>query len=127
MKKLILVFAIFLAFAVKSFAYTGSTSYTLYQVGYFSETFTMDCQSAGGNMGGFNPGFVQVYFYANDAAPLYHSWSYDGNSYTHSGSGYGSGDSFYWIHSIHECRVDIAVYQTLNSGLPNGVNLSWFD
>lgn len=112
MKKLLLVFAIFMAFAVKSFAYTDSWSYTLDGQGYHSESIIMNCQSAGGNMGAKNPGFVEVYFYASDGVAPYHI-RYD----------YPDSGSFYWIHPISSCDVNIVNYQYL--GNSSGVNLLW--
>lgn len=113
MKKLILVFAIFIAFAVTSFAYTGYGSYYLYEVGSRSESISMYCQSAGGDMGAMNPGFVEVYFYASDGV-------------FHERFDYPNYGSFYWIHPISGCQLNIVNYQYLG-GTPSGVRLSWSD
>nr|WP_320021933.1 hypothetical protein [uncultured Draconibacterium sp.] len=115
MKKVIFVFAIFMAFVATSFAYSGSCTYVLDDVGYRSESIIMDCQSAGGSAGALNPGFVEVYFYASDGAFPYHI-RYDYPDY----------GQFYWIHPIASCEVNIVNYQYLGVGA-SGVHLQWVD
>lgn len=105
-----------MAFTVTSFAYSGSWSYMLHDVGYHSEYITMNCQSAGGNMGAMNPGSVEIYFYASDGVAPYHK-RVDYPNY---------GD-FYWIHPIAGCQVTIQMSEYLLAGYPNGVNLQWID
>jgi hypothetical protein len=115
MKKLLLIFAIFMAFAVKSFAYTGSGLYDLSEVGSITYWITMESQSAGAQMGCDNPGYVEVTFYANGGADyLTGRVDYPGSS-----------KSFYWIKPTLECQVTIEVWQYLHYS--NGAYLTWGD
>lgn len=123
MKKILLVFAIFLAFAVKSFAYTGSASYTLYEVGSLTEWITLNSQSAGADMGCFNPGYVEVTFSASNPTGS------QGDHLTERVDYPGDSKSFYWINPTSECKVTIVVYQILDPSepMPNGTNVGWSD
>jgi hypothetical protein len=119
MKKLILVFAVFMAFAVKSFAYTGDGDefIAFYEVGFYTEWITMNSQSAGAQMGCPSPGFVEVTFYASDdASYLSERLDYPNNP-----------KSFYWINPTLECKVSVGVYQNLGVSNSNGAYVTWGD
>ncbi len=115
MKKVIFVFAIFMVFTVKSFAYSTFAYYDLAEQGYISDSQSLNCQSAGGSAGALNPGFVEVYFYASDGAAPYHI-RYD----------YPDTGSFYWIHPISGYEVNVVNYQYLGVS-SSGVYLTWGD
>ena len=117
MKKVILVFAIFMAFIVKSFAYS-EYSLSLDYVGTISETINMpDCTEAYYAMGCSRPGYVELYLIdINDQ--LAYSDRYDWG-------GWSSGTNNNVTGQFSYAYIKIAVYSHEHdfSGYTNGILL----
>jgi hypothetical protein len=113
MKKLILILAVFMAFAVKSFAYSGYETYFLQEEGYYPVTIdNMYCNHVWFSIGSMNPGYVEVYGYRSD-----------GGSTLHERVDYPEYGDFTWNYSIAGCQINIAVYTYFDEA--NGAIIQW--
>ncbi len=122
MKKLILVFAICMAFAVKSFAYTGHGYLQLNEVG--SQGISQDMTGATGmdyQMGATIPGYISITLYdAYGNKVLSDSCECDflGN---------GDSSSGVYLGPLGGLNVVIYVYEIGGSSQGNGIYFTWSD
>jgi hypothetical protein len=104
MKKLFLVFAVLMAFAVKSYAFSGVVNYDICDPGYYE--YTVDMTNAIGcyyNMGCARPGFVDLKVYeSNGNTALSERYDWVGTPNGISGGAMGQFGSAYIIIGVYD-------------------------
>ncbi len=120
MKKIILVFAVFMAFAATSFAYSDYLNISLRGVDY--QTYDVSALGATGygySMGCFAPGYVElkiINVYQN--VMLSDRCEYQVGQSGSSGVGYGQ---------LFEVLIEVAVYDPEEISNGNGIYIGWSD
>jgi hypothetical protein len=121
MKKIILVFVMFIAVIINSFAYNtyGSYHYSQNEVGYHSIAITLNCQNyCIGTLAANEPGYVMVEAIKPSGDTVTESIYYTQTSGLNN-------KSINWRFPIAGCYVYVSMTAIVSMYKSNGLSLSW--